>query len=463
MSADERMQALVQADRQLAEQAADGAGSASLEVQVGSDETHHLRYGGSEVVLDHTVRARSVTVRAVVDGYLGVATTERCDRVGLDWVRQQAQQAAEAQARRGGSAKAPYELPMPATNISQDFGDAALVDWGQGGGKVETIHQVLALAEAEKVVMAGSVSTGMRSQTLLAANGRLLTQRHAVGNGQFIAQTDSGSGFRCGQFTEAGQVGLEALSRDAIFKAKAASRKLDLPVGAYDVVLEPPAVAELLDWMGYVSFTAKSVEDGMSCLAERSGEQITGDAITIFDDASAPMGLGVASAFDGEGIEPQRVTFIEAGRAGGVAHSMASAARFGGGTCSTGHGDGSGGESVGHLHMAPGKADLDSLVKGMDRGLWINRFHYVNGLLDPRQATMTGLTRDGCLLVEGGEIVGGFHTMRFTESILEAFKRVDGIGAQLDAVARSMGGGGRATVVPSLRIRNFPFTSKQTQ
>ena len=29
--------------------------------------------------------------------------------------------------------------------------------------------------------------------------------------------------------------------------------------------------------------------------------------------------------------------------------------------------------------------------------------------------------------------------MRFTESILEAFKRVDGIGAQLEAVARSMG------------------------
>ena len=463
MNAEERLEGLMRADRALAEQAADGAVSGVLEVQVGSDETHHLRYGGNEVVLDHTVRSHSVTIRAVVDGYLGVATTERCDREGLTWVRDQAVRAAEAQARRGGSLERPYELPGPEAEISESFGDPSLVDWGQGGGKIQTLHDVLARADADSVVMAGSVSTSMRSQTLLAANGRFLNQRYAVGNGQFIAQTPTGSGFRCGQFTQSGQVGLQALSEDATFKAKAASHKVDLDVGAYDVVLEPPAVAELLDWMGYVSFTAKSVEDGMSCLANRHGEQITGESITIFDDASAPTGLGVASAFDGEGVAPQRVTFIDGGRAGNVAHSLASAARFGGGTCSTGHGDGSGGESVGHLHMAPGQDDLEAMVKGLERGLWINRFHYVNGLLDPRQATMTGLTRDGCLLIEGGEVVGGFHTMRFTESILEAFKRVDGIGAQLEAIARSMGRGGRATVVPALRIRQFPFTSKQTR
>ncbi|MBM65385.1 MAG: hypothetical protein CMH55_04030, partial [Myxococcales bacterium] len=262
MSAKERLEALVTADRALAEQAFSTTGSAALEVQVGSDETHHLRYGGNEVVLDHTVRSRSVTVRAVVDGYLGVATTERCDPEGLTWVRDQALRAAEAQARRGGSPACPYQLPSPQADINESFGDPALVDWGQGGGKVQTIHDVLAQAEAATVVMAGSVSTSMQSQTLLAANGRFLNQRHAVGNGQFIAQTQTGSGFRCGQFTQAGQVGLQSLSEDAMFKAKAASHKVDLDVGAYDVVLEPPAVAELLDWMGYVSFTAKSVEDG---------------------------------------------------------------------------------------------------------------------------------------------------------------------------------------------------------
>ena len=189
MNAEERLEGLMRADRALAEQAADGAVSGVLEVQVGSDETHHLRYGGNEVVLDHTVRSHSVTIRAVVDGYLGVATTERCDREGLTWVRDQAVRAAEAQARRGGSLERPYELPGPEAEISESFGDPSLVDWGQGGGKIQTLHDVLARADADSVVMAGSVSTSMRSQTLLAANSPLLNQRYAVGNGQFIAQT----------------------------------------------------------------------------------------------------------------------------------------------------------------------------------------------------------------------------------------------------------------------------------
>lgn len=462
MSAYEELEAIAAADQELAQRAAEGADAAAVEIQVGSDQEHHLRYGGGEVILDHSVRSRSVTVRAVVDGYLGVASTESSDRESLRRVRAQAIAAAEAQARLGGRPDSPYSLPRPEQAMSTSHGNPDLVDWGQNGGKVRTVHGVLARARAQDVLMAGSVRTGMSSQTLLAANGHLLSQRHAVGNGQFIAQTETGSGFRCGQFTDAGQVGLDRIAEDAIFKAKAASKKLDLPVGHYDVVLEPPAVAEILDWMGYVSFTAKSVEDGISCLAGREGEPITGPNITIYDDATAPTGLGLASSFDGEGVAHQRVTFIDSGKAGQIAHSMASAARFGGGTCSTGHGDGSGGESISHIHMLGGDQDLESLVAGMDRGLWINRFHYVNGLLDPRQATMTGLTRDGCLLVEKGEVLGGFHTMRFTESILEAFKRVDGLSEQLSAISRSMRDSS-ATVVPALRIRDFHFTSKQTQ
>ena len=65
--------------------------------------------------------------------------------------------------------------------------------------------------------------------------------------------------------------------------------------------------------------------------------------------------------------------------------------------------------------MAPGQDDLEAMVKGLERGSWINRFHYVNGLLDPRQATMTGLTRDGCLLIEGGEVVGEPHHAFYRE------------------------------------------------
>ena len=40
----------------------------------------------------------------------------------------------------------------------------------------------------------------------------------------------------------------------------------------------------------------------------------------------------------------------------------------------------------------------------------------------------TGLTRDGTFLVEGGERTRAVRNLRFTDSILEALGRVDGVG-----------------------------------
>ena len=95
----------------------------------------------------------------------------------------------------------------------------------------------------------------------------------------------------------------------------------------------------------------------------------------------------------------------------------------------------------------------------MSRGLWISRFHYVNGLLEPKRAVMTGLTRDGCFLMEDGVRKGGVSTLRFTDSILEALERVDGITEQVKVVPTWWSSGG-AFVCPTLLIRDLQFTGK---
>ncbi len=70
-------------------------------------------------------------------------------------------------------------------------------------------------------------------------------------------------------------------------------------------------------------------------------------------------------------------------------------------------------------------AGVEELIAGIDRGLYVCRLHYVNGLLDPRRAVMTGLTRDGCFLVEKGKIAGPVGNLRFTDSLLEGLVRCD--------------------------------------
>jgi PmbA protein len=444
----------VLSDQQLAEVALDGAPGA-MDVQVQRSDLHHLRFGGGDVVLDQEVHHRTLTVRALVDGHVGTATTERSDRAGIDSARARA--FAMAEAKRG-----PQDLealPCPADLAAVDRGDETLAEWHLGKKAVE-VGETLARAKAAGFVLAGSVSSGRSARLLASSDGVVLQESAALAKAQYIAQGAASSGYSHALASQRGDLDLDGLVGAAMRKAQLASRRVDIPVGRYDVVLEPHAVAELLEWMTGIAFTARSVEDGTSFIGGRGGEQVTGAAITLYDDASAPLGLGLASGFDGEGMAPERVTFIDGGRAGEVAYSSASAARVGAGTCTTGHSDGAGGESVNHLHMAGGDETTESLVRGMTRGLWINRFHYVNGLLDPPRATMTGLTRDGCLFVEAGEVVGGFSPMRFTESILEAFDRCDGLTEQLHAVASGWRDGG-SMVVPALRLRDFAFTSKQ--
>jgi hypothetical protein len=69
------------------------------------------------------------------------------------------------------------------------------------------------------------------------------------------------------------------------------------------------------------------------------------------------------------------------------------------------------------------------LVRGLERGLLVSDIWYTR-VVDPRRLVMTGLTRNGVWLVEGGEIVRPVSTLRFTQSYPGALApgQVAGIG-----------------------------------
>ena len=139
---------------------------------------------------------------------------------------------------------------------------------------------------------------------------------------------------------------------------------------------------------------------------------------------------------------------------------------FRSGCGSTGHAAGvdlfsTGGSTVQHLCLEPGTATLDALISRLERGLLITRFHYVNGMIEPRRAVMTGLLRDAAFLVEGGRIRRAVRPIRFTDAILEAFARIpgrDAVGAALEPHG-GLNADGRCTVCPAVYIPGFAFTS----
>jgi predicted Zn-dependent protease len=199
-------------------------------------------------------------------------------------------------------------------------------------------------------------------------------------------------------------------------------------------VLEEYAVVDLLDMLGYLGFSALAVQEERS-FAE-PGRRIGSDLVTIVDDGYDPTGLPLS--FDFEGVAKQRVSLVEAGICRDVVYDAQTAARAG--VASTGHGlpaPNPWGPFPLNMVMEPGTASRDDLIAGLDRGLLVTRFHYTNPV-HPKLAIVTGMTRDGTFLVEGGRIVGPVKNLRYTQSYLEALAGT--------------------VVVPAVRIDGWTFT-----
>ncbi len=177
-------------------------------------------------------------------------------------------------------------------------------------------------------------------------------------------------------------------------------------------------------------------------------------AISIFDDFAAQGGIGLPFDFEGQPRTP--VTLIKRGIAEGVVTDSMWAAKLG--MPNTGHAlpapNGYGPMPL-NLVMDAGDATIDDLVSRVDRGVYVTRFHYVN-VEDPVPLTLTGMTRDGTFMIEGGRLTKPLRNLRFTQSAIQALSHVGGITATRELI----GSDGHATLVPGLLLERFAFTGQ---
>ncbi|MFC2154325.1 TldD/PmbA family protein [Candidatus Altiarchaeota archaeon] len=94
--------------------------------------------------------------------------------------------------------------------------------------------------------------------------------------------------------------------------AQAAVNPVKLSQGAYPVLFEPTAVADLLTHLLIPSLNSDRVQRGKSKLAGKIGEDFASPALTIFDDGTLDGGLNSCKC-DGEGVGMQKKTLIEKG------------------------------------------------------------------------------------------------------------------------------------------------------
>ncbi len=320
----------------------------------------------------------------------------------------------------------------------------------------QDVTRLMRICRGVNAQLAGSLLLGADELAVANTAGVACAALSTVASAKLVTRYRRCSGYASTVDRRRDRLDLEGALERALRQTLQPRKPVALRPGRYEVILEPEAVAELLAWMGYTSFGAKSLHEGISLLTGRAGRRMCDPRITIYDDGNEAGTLRLP--FDPEGTPKQRVVFIDRGRAGDVVYDT----RYGqaAGRASTGHAtlaDDDAGPLPMHLGLAPGDGSRDAMIRSCRRGLLIPRFHYVNGLLNPRNALMTGLTREGVLLIEDGDVTTPVSSLRFTQSIVEALNRLRGISAKRTLVADPAQGSGCA-LVPTLHLARFTFT-----
>ncbi len=193
---------------------------------------------------------------------------------------------------------------------------------------------------------------------------------------------------------------------------------------------------------------ARSADEGRSPFVKagggnKIGEKIVDSRVTIFSDPADPQLL--AQPFDGEGLPLARQVWIENGALRQLYYSRFWAKKNA--KQATGF--------PSSIKMSGGSTSVDEMIRGTDRGVLVTRLWYLREV-DPRTILYTGLTRDGTFLIENGKISRSIQNFRFNESPLFMLNNLEALGKAERLAGTEQGG---AIVMPSIKVRDFDFTS----
>lgn len=397
----------------------------------------------------------SVYIKVIVDGRCGICITNSIQKERIHAALNSALKIARVSVKNpkmGTLAKRGHQK-----SIQTYFPHTALFEQSQ---KIEIIKKTISKVRKEHLTLAGSVLIGEDEMAVANSAGCALYQPFTIASVKFIPMSGHLSGFSQSVHRDILKLNIDETLETAIHKLKLCKRRAlkDIKLMPYPCILEPEAVAEVLVWLGFIGFGAKLFREHRSFVSGRIGDRIMHKSLTILDDGLNEDGL--ALPFDFEGFPRQRVNLIKKGVACGIVYDSDYAALYG--SSSTGHApppNDTEGPIPLNLFINSGKATQGSMIKSVSKGILITRFHYVNGYLNPKEALMTGLTRDGTFLIEHGRIKVPLKNLRFTQSILEAFSKIKLISKERKLVADPSCELG-ACVVPSLLIDGFNFTGK---
>jgi len=445
----------------------------------------NLRWAGNTLTTNGVMHGVGVTVVSFVHlaggpgGAGGVASASvsgtATDRAGVEALVA----AADASARASGPAEdaAPLVEPgdRPDGSASADWADPPVpTSIAVYDAFAPALGEAFGRARSGDRLLYGFVDHDVTTTYVGSSTGLRLRHVQPTGHygctGKDVALTTSA--WVGGATTDFSDVDPLALEATLATRLGWAGRRVDLPAGRYDTVLPPTAVADLVI-EAYAYAGARTAHEGQSVYSRRPsagsdqaartrvGERLAAPGVGLWSDparadvACAPFVVAGSSGEDASVFD----TGLPLGRTDWIRDGELTALR------QTRHSAGMTGlpltPAVDNLvlEVAGAQGSLDDLVAGTERGLLLTCLWYIREV-DPQSLLLTGLTRDGVYLVEGGEITGAVTNFRFNESPVDLLRRFSHASATERSFSREWGDDWFSrTATPALRVPDFNMSS----
>ena len=326
----------------------------------------------------------------------------------------------------------------------------SLTSEARGDVMIPHVKAIIDTARAKQLTAAGFVS---RSATAIAAGNKAgLFGFHTYTDSSLTNTMRNASGTSSGWATQVStsvkDLDGSTVARVSADKCVNGVNKKRLEPGKYTVILEPAAVSDLINQFGY-GIDARSAEQGQSFLSKkgkrgetRLGEKIFAECVTLRSD---PFNIKLAAIPWGPEFLPnERIDWIENG------------------VMKNAYWDRFWAEKAGHkptpypgnLLLEGQNNTLEDLIRSVDRGLLVTRFWYVR-TLQPQTMQLTGLTRDGVMLIENGKITEPVMNFRWNESPVHVLQNTKKLTAPIPVEGSETG----PAFAPAILATDFNFAS----
>lgn len=429
-----------------AQDAARRRGVTEVEMLMAASAESLTRFANNSIHQNVAERGRFASVRVIMDHRTARAATNRLDRDSIERCVEEAIDAARS------LAPDPDVLPLAASTAAPPwdrFFDASAACTPDQRGRV--VAEAIRIAASANLVAAGIYSTSETAEAILNTRGVFAHHAETMARFSITAMAADSSGWAKASSPDRNAFDPLELARRAAWKAELSKAPRELAPGRYTVILEPAAVLDLVGQI-FADFSGTALQDQRSFLTGRLNSRLFGDNISVYDDVFHPLQAG--PPFDGEGVPRRRLVMVENGVPRQLAYSRLAAHRAG--VEPTGHGfpvPSEYGEAPVNIVMPGGRTSLDQIVSSTDRAILVTRLWYIREV-DPYDKIMTGMTRDGAFLVEGGRLVCGVRNFRFNQGVTELLNNVEAMSPE----ERASGEEAFDMVVPALRARDFNFT-----